>query len=118
MRGDSGSLCDRLRPGALGLSLDSLTSVSPVHPVMGVMPDSMGVCITAPALGSTQASRPTLRMPARQALAEPPVPTALPVHSILPNLLPEEGRGEDKRLSWLKGAPQNPRPREAPPSST
>ena len=118
MRGDSGILCDRLRPGALGLSLDSLTSVSPIHPVMGVMPDSVGGCITAPALGSTQASRPTLRMPARQALAEPPVPTALPVHSILPNLLPEEGRGEDKRLSWFKGAPQNPRPREAPPSST
>lgn len=70
-------------------------------------------------LGSTQASQPTLMLPTRQALAGPPVPIALPVYSMLPDLDSQgRTRGEDKRLSWFKGAPQNPRPREAPPSST
>lgn len=67
-----------------------------------------GACITAPALGSTQVSRPTLRTPAHQALAEPPVSTALPVPSILPNLLPEEGERGRQEAELAQGCTSEP----------
>lgn len=102
----------------LGLSLDSLTSVSPMCTVMGGMPDSVGVHNNS---GCWDPLNLHITNDAHQALAESPVPIALP-GCTWPSRTYSQGSRveEEKRMSSSRAHLRTPelRPREALPSRT